>query len=194
MVKPKSSHTKFKKEITQDWKKNNPGKVKAYAAKYNASYYQRIKEKRSLKFKIQYHQNAIRKCIPYEYDEFVDNNKLQLITVDHNYFDKRFPKPEIFWKNIKSCDLTVQEIQTNIDYVIRLQNKNIIPIFLVQHVESYLLYNKLDSLRYQQSQRLLGVKKEEWGKHFKEHEVEQNKLFIKLLDENYQKHIVKTMN
>lgn len=191
LARQKSPFTKPRKEVTRKWKKNNPNKVKSYAAKYNGPYYQKTKEKRSLEYKITYHKIAIGRSIPCEYYEFVDDITLQPITIDHDYYDTKFARPTKLWKNVRG-NRTIQEIQTNIDYVLRLQKKNILPVFLINHAETYFLYNKLSELKYEQLQRLLGVKKEEWGKHFKEHDKERYKLFIKLLDENYEKHISKS--
>lgn len=193
----KSSSTKSNADVTREWKKENSDKVKDYAKKFNSTYYQRTKEKRSLEFKIDYHRHAISNCVPRTYYEDIDVNAadgLQHITADHDYFDNKFCRPFMLWRTIMGRDLTLQELQTNIDYVLRLQKKNIIPKFLVLPAETYKLYLQLKSLEGNQMMSMLHVKEEDWSKHFKEHWKERDKLFVKLLDENYTKHIAKANN
>ncbi len=181
-----------KSQITRKWKIKNADKVKSYAKKYNREYYQRTREKRSLEFKIDYHRYAIRNCIPYTYYEDVDD-KLQFITADHDYFDDKL-RPKLLWGTIIGRGLTLEEIQNNIDYVIRLQRKNIIPTFLFEHAETLILYQELASLKYRHMRGTLSVKigSEEWNKKCEILDKEWDELYDKLLDENYEKHIVKT--
>ena len=175
----------------RDWRKKNSEKVKQQSKKDNDNYYKKTKDKRSLDFKINYQKRAIRNCVPFQYYEYIDD-KWQDITVDHEYFDNTFCRPRTLWRTILGRKFTLQEIQTNIDYVIRLQTKNIIPKFLFNHAETCFLYDELQSLHWTQIESTIGIPKEDWSTKFKEDRKEQDELFVKLLNENYEKHIQKT--
>ena len=172
------------------WRKKNPKKVRISAQKNNFSYYQKTKEKRSVDFKIQYYRYAIRTKILYQYYEDVDD-KLQLITVDHDFFDNKFPKPHIIWIGIKKEIPTLEQIKDNINCVLRLQQKKRMPIFLVKPPESYDLQNQIESFGVDFVWSLQCVEKQDYDNKIKIFEKEKDELFTKILHENYEKHILK---
>ncbi|MCE2507392.1 MAG: hypothetical protein J4F36_13200 [Nitrosopumilaceae archaeon] len=62
------------------------------------------------------------------------------ITADNPYYDNKSTEPQILWSTPNfEKDLTKEEIKRNIQYVINLQKRKRIPLFIVDSIETILL-------------------------------------------------------
>jgi len=143
---------KSRAEYLREWRKNNPEKVKEHRRKADRNYYQKNWKKYSDRAKISYHQYYMIHAIPEEYMEWIDEEWTD-ITADHEYFDSRYI-PRNIWNHKCQTEPDEKQIEKNIIFVINLQRKGKIPIFLVYPLQTYLNQQKYSKERWKQVKEL----------------------------------------
>jgi len=140
--------------------------------------------------KINYHQYCILHAIPQEYFECVDGKWMD-ITADHEYFDSRYI-PRNIWNHKCQTEPDEKQIKKNIKFVINLQRKGKIPIFLVYPLQTYLNQQKYSEERWKLVKELHRKKESEEIDYQKEWEEFNNKMdeyFSKVSNEIYEKRL-----
>jgi hypothetical protein len=184
----KQSKKKSRAEYLREWRKNNPDNVKQHRRKADRKYYQKNSKKYLDREKINYHESCIIHAIPTEYNEWVDE-KWADITADHEFFDSRY-RPHNIWNHNVNPDS--KQIEKNIRFVINLQNKNLIPKFLLYPLQTYLnrityrkkYWEKIEEMHSKKDEKGFDVRKE-WVDFDKK----MNECFSKIANESYEKRL-----
>ena len=181
------------------WRKKNPEKVKLHTKNASHNYYLKNAEQKKTTFIISYHKYAMTQGTPFQhYNPYLDKD----VTVDNDIFDNNHYRPRLIWKfpviinwTLKTKEEQIkiykERIKTNIKYVLRLQKKKIIPVFLVYPLEWYLLNEHRSILYWDMLDILIKTSDEDKDKTWDELETKNHKEIIETINQNYENHIKK---